>query len=86
MSQAVQILRPSVTALYNSLDDEQKGQFAAIGMQREHRRARITPEESHAGTLGGLCKLQAGNFTLPPVQHIEETIKPTEQQKAAFEA
>ena len=85
MSQAVQILRPPVTTLYNSLDDEQKGRFAAIGMQRESRRARITPEESRAGTLGGLCKLQTGNFTLLPVQRIEETIKPTEQQKAAFE-
>jgi hypothetical protein len=86
MIQAVQILRPPVTALYNSLDDEQKGRFAAIGLQRENRRVRATREgSSPAGTLGGLCQQQTGEFTLLPVQRIEDTVKPTEQQKAAFD-
>jgi len=86
MTQAVQILRPPLTTLYNSLDDEQKDRFAAIGTQTKYQRARIAREESPASNLGGLCKQQTQNFTQLPVQRIEELIKPTEQQKAAFDA
>jgi hypothetical protein len=86
MRQAVQILRPPLTALYNSLDDEQKERFAAIGAQSKYRHARIAREESPASDLGGLCRQQTENFTQLPVQRIEELIKPTEQQKAALDA
>ena len=86
MSQAVQILRPPLTTLYNSLDDEQKDRFAAIGTQTKYRRAGIAREESPSGNLGGLCKLQTENFTQLPVQRVKELIKPTEQQNAAFDA
>src|SRR5208337_5348120 len=41
MSQAVQILRPPLATLYASLNDEQKGRFAAIGTQARYRRARF---------------------------------------------
>jgi hypothetical protein len=76
MSQAVQILRPPLTTLYNSLDDEQKDRFAAIGAQTKYRRARIAREESPASNLGGLCKQQTENFTQLPVQRIKELIEP----------
>ncbi len=83
--EALQILRPPLTTLYNSLDDEQKDRFAAIGAQSRYRRARIARENTPASSLG-LCKRQAETFTLLPVQRIEEAIKPTDQQKAAFDA
>jgi hypothetical protein len=86
MSQAVQILRPPLTTLYNSLDDERKERFATIGAQTKYRRARIAREESPASDLGGLCKQQTENFTQLPVQRIEELIKPTEQQNAGLDA
>ena len=86
MSEAVQILRAPLTMLYNSLNDEQKDRFAAIGTETKYRRARIAGEESPASDLGGLCKQQTGSFTQVPVQRIEEAIKPTEQQEAAFNA
>lgn len=86
MSKAVQILRPPLATLYNSLDEEQKDRFAAIGTQSKYRRARIARDESPASDLGGLCKKQTETFTQLPVQRIEEQIKPTEQQNAAFEA
>jgi len=79
-------IRDTLTTLYNSLDDEQKDRFAAIGTQSKHRRTRIAREESPASDPGGLCKQQAENFTLLPVQRIEESIKPTEQQEAGFDA
>ncbi|MGH6796454.1 MAG: Spy/CpxP family protein refolding chaperone, partial [Methylocella sp.] len=75
-----------LTTLYNSLDDEQKNRFAAIGAQTEYRRARLAREETPASELGGLCKQQTMNLTQLPVQRIEELIKPTEQQNAAFDA
>src|SRR6202030_2123076 len=71
---------------YNSFDDEQKDRFAALGTQSKYRRARIARDESPASDLGGLCKQQTETFTQLPVQRIEESIKPTEQQKAAFDA
>jgi hypothetical protein len=86
MSEAVQILRPPLTTLYNSLDDEQQDRFAALGTQGKYRRARIAREESPASNLDSLCKQQTETFTQLPVQRIAESIKPTEQQKAAFEA
>ena len=82
----MEILRPPLTTLYNSLDDEQKDRFAAVGTQTKYRRATIAREESPSTNLGGLCKQQTENFTQLPVQRIEELIKPTEQQNAAFEA
>ena len=86
MSQAVQILRPPLTTLYDSLDDEQKDKFAAVGTQTKYRRATIAREKSPSTNLGGLCKQQTENFTQLPVQRIEELIRPTEQQNATFEA
>ena len=86
MSEAVQILRAPLATLYNSLNDDQKDRFAAIGTETKYRRARIAGEESPASDLGGLCKQQTGSFTQVPVQRIEEAIKPTEQQEAAFNA
>jgi LTXXQ motif family protein len=85
MSEAAQILRPPLAALYNSLDDEQKDRFAAIGTQTRYRRARIAPQESLTSNLGGLCKQQTENFTQLPLQRIEGAIKPAGQQNAAFE-
>ena len=86
MSEAVQILRAPLATLYNSLNDDQKDRFAAIGTETKYRRARIAGEELPASDLGGLCKQQTGSFTQVPVQRIEEAIKPTEQQEAAFNA
>jgi hypothetical protein len=86
MSDAVQILRPPLMALYNSLDDEQKDRFAAIGTQSKYRRARIARGESPASNLGGLWKQQTENFTQLPVQRIEEAIKPAGHQNAGFDA
>jgi LTXXQ motif family protein len=86
MSHAVQILRPPLTTLYNSLDDEQKDRFAAIGARTNYRRARIAREESPLSNLGGLCELQTEGFAQLPVQRIKALIQPTEQQNAAFEA
>lgn len=86
MSEAVQIVRPPLMNLYNSLDDEQKDRFAAIGTQNTYRRTGAAREEALANDLGGLCNARTTSFTLLPVQRIEETIKPSEEQKSAFDS
>jgi hypothetical protein len=82
MKQAVQMLREPLAKFYESFDPQQKERFAAIGAtRRASARKEATTKE-----LGGLCNRRSESFTTPPVQRIEETIKPTEQQKAAFDA
>jgi len=82
MKQAVQMLKEPLTKLYDSLDAQQKERFAGIGASRRA----TARQDSATKELGGLCKAQTESFATPPVQRIEETIKPTEQQKGAFEA
>jgi hypothetical protein len=86
MTEAVQILRPPLTALYDSLDAKQKERFAALGTQTARGRARSAREEAAASDLGDLCQQQTGSFAQLPVQRIETVIKPTGGQSAAFDA
>lgn len=83
--QAVQILRAPLTTLYNSLDDQQKERFDAIAL-REHTRKRSSKEAASTDDIGALCQQQAEDFTNLPVQRIEQTIKPTDQQVQALTA
>ncbi len=83
MSKAVQILRAPLTTFYNSLDDKQKDQLAALGKRGKRG---LAVKEAPAHDLAALCKQQAASFTLLPVQRIEDTVKPTAQEKTAFEA
>ena len=83
MSLVVQMMRGPLTTFYNSLDDGQKTKFAALGEKRHGRRPQ---EQPSAANLEAICKQQSENFTLMPVQRIEDTVKPDDQQKSAFEA
>ena len=78
MKKAVQTIREPLAKFYDALDPRQKERFAAIGAAR-----RATAGK--AKELNGLCARQTENFATPPVQRIEETIKPTEQQRSAFD-
>ncbi len=81
MKKSVQMIREPLAKFYDALDPQQKERFAAIGASRRAatRQANSTKE------LSGLCGRQTENFATPPVRRIEETIKPTEQQKSAFD-
>ncbi|HMK90846.1 MAG TPA: Spy/CpxP family protein refolding chaperone [Methylocystis sp.] len=77
--QAVQTVRQPLTKLYDSLDAQQKGRFAEAASERRGAPPGATKD------LGGLCKAETENFANPPLQRIEEAVKPTEAQKSAFE-
>ena len=81
MKNAVQMIREPLAKFYDALDPQQKERFAAIGAARRA----AAGQASSAKELHGLCGRQTENFTTPPVQRIEETIKPTEQQQSALD-
>ena len=86
MIQAVQIVRPALTRLDDSLSDEQRQHLDALGAEESsNSRATASAGPTGAGTIGTLCNRQAESFTQLPAQSIEEVVRPNEQQRTAFE-
>jgi hypothetical protein len=86
MIQAVQIVRPALTRLDDSLSDEQRQHLDALGAEESsNSRATASAGPTGAGTIGTLCDRQAESFTKLPAQRIEEVVRPNEQQRTAFE-
>ncbi|MHB8885099.1 MAG: Spy/CpxP family protein refolding chaperone [Methylovirgula sp.] len=86
MIQAIGILRTPLTTLDESLDDKQRERLASLGGRSKYRHAGVAMSQAPARDLAALCKKQSAGFTLLPVQRIEDIVKPTPPQKAAFEA
>jgi hypothetical protein len=76
---AVQTVKPALEKFYNSLSDEQKERFNAIGPK--------VPKDSAKASLAAAseaksCKEQKPGLTNLPMERIEDTVKPTEAQQA----
>jgi LTXXQ motif family protein len=84
MMKAIQIVRPPLASLYDSLSDEQRQRLDAIGAE-ENRHGRATAAAGPSDTLASLCGNQAESFTKLPAQHIEEVVKPTGPQQTALD-
>ena len=83
MLQAWDTLRAPLDGFYNSLNDEQRQRFAALGPASN---ARVNRRGSASGdNLAALCTSHAENFTQLPVQRVEQAVKPTQQQQDALE-
>jgi hypothetical protein len=86
MRKAIQIVRPPLASLYDSLSDEQRQRLNAIATEENrHGRATAAADTSGADTLASLCSSQSESFTKLPVQRIEEVVKPTGPQQAALD-
>jgi hypothetical protein len=81
---AIEIVRPALANLYDSLSDEQRQRLDAIGAD-ERRQGRGAAGSAGPATLASLCSDQSANFTRLPAQRIEEIVKPTGQQQSALE-
>ena len=82
MIQAVGIVRTPLDNFYNSLSEEQKQHFAALGAASD---ARANRRGSVAGNdLAALCSRRAESFTQLPVERIEQAVKPTKEQQDAL--
>jgi hypothetical protein len=83
MIRAVQIVRSPLERFYDSLSDEQRRQFDAIGNSgKGEREPGSVPS---GGDLTTLCDQQAGGgFAKLPVQRIEQVVRPNTQQQNAL--
>jgi len=81
--QAVRTVRPALEAFYNSLSDEQKAHFTAIGPDigaDQARRARSNPQQD-AKACGG----EKQGLTNLPIERIEDAVQPTQAQQGALD-
>ncbi len=79
MIQALTIVRGPLDNFYNSLSEEQRRQFAALGENVRTSRNRATSKD-----LAELCSSRAESFAQPPVDRIDQAVKPTPEQRDAF--
>lgn len=79
ITQALTIVRRPLDDFYNSLSEEQRQRFAALGSNVRTGRYRTTGKD-----LAELCSSRAEGFAQPPVDRIEQAVKPTPEQRDAF--
>ena len=82
MNQAIGIARTPLDDFYNSLNEEQRQRFAALAPAAS---ARTRRGSTSSNDLAALCSRRTESFTQLPVQHIEQVIKPTQQQQGVFD-
>jgi hypothetical protein len=81
--EAIRIVRPRLEAFYNSLNDEQKARFNALGPNVATRAAQTA--RAQQGSQGARCDdAKPGLASLPMVQ-LEEVVRPTKDQLPAFD-
>jgi hypothetical protein len=83
MVQGWGLIRTPLDDFYNSLNDEQRQRFAALGPAsslRSGRRGSATGDN-----LAALCSSRTESFTQLPMQRVEQAVKPTQQQHDALE-
>ena len=79
--QATRIVRPPLDRFYNSLSDEQKARFNAVGPNIGADRPRTAQQSSDQKACGepkpGLANL--------PIERVEDLVRPTERQQPALD-
>jgi LTXXQ motif family protein len=83
MVQAWGTMRTPLDDFYNSLNDEQRQRFAALGPASSARSSRRG--SASGDNLAALCSSRTESFTQLPVQRVEQAVKPTRQQQDALE-
>lgn len=81
MMQALAIVRTPLDNFYNSLNDEQRQRFEALGAAPTGRANR----RGFGSDLAALCSRRAEGFTQLPAQRVEQVVRPTQQQLDAFD-
>ena len=83
MMQALETVRAPLDNFYNSLNEEQRQRFAALGPARAATANRRGSASSN--DLAALCSRRAEGFTQLPAQRVEQVVKPRQEQQDAFE-
>ena len=77
MLQAVRTVRPALETFYQSLNDEQKARFNALGPDEDQQQAR--------GELAQMCSQRAAGIGSLPIERIERAVAPNEAQRTTLE-
>ena len=81
--QSVRTVRPALEAFYNSLNDEQKARFTAIGPDLGAGRGKDA--RANAQQQASTCDANKPGLTNLPIERIEDAVKPTQQQQGPFD-
>jgi len=82
--QAVRTVRPPLEAFYNSLTDEQRARFTAMGPD-EIGADRARTARSGQQQQANACSGEKRGLTDLPIERIEDAVRPTQQQQAALD-
>ena len=80
---AVDAVRPPLAQFYNSLTDEQKARFNAIGPEPGHEGARPA-SKSESQAINACSRAKPGLIDLP-IEQIEAAVRPTKAQAQALD-
>jgi len=80
---AVRIVRPALEQFYNSLNDEQKARFSALGPNVGDRSQQQPQQEANA--QAERCSEPKSSLTQLPIERIEAVIHPAGEQKEALD-
>ena len=80
---AVKLVRPPLEKFYNSLSDEQKARFNAIGpdLGKEQQRTARSETQNQQADCGG----EKAGLTALPIERIEEVVQPSIAQAGALD-
>ena len=77
MQQAVRTVRPALDKFYESLNDEQKARFSALGSDN-------SDQQQAQRNLTQVCGERASGIAGLPLQRIERAVQPDEAQRAGL--
>jgi len=80
---AVKIVRPALEQFYNSLNDEQKARFNALGPNVGERSQQQPPQEANA--QAERCGEPKSSLTQLPIERMEAVLHPAGKQKEALD-
>jgi hypothetical protein len=78
MLQAIQTIRPALDAFYQSLNDEQKARFNALGPDDDSQ------QQQSRRDLTQVCGERASGIASLPLERIERAVQPDEAQRSAL--
>jgi hypothetical protein len=78
MLAAVRTVRPALDKFYQSLSDEQKARFNALGPEDNAEQPQVQRD------LAQLCSARASGVASVPIERIERAVRPDEAQRVAF--
>jgi hypothetical protein len=82
--EAVKLVKPPLTAFYDSLSDEQKARFNEIGPSVGRDEQREAAKQDKPAAVGDCGGAKSGLSSLA-IDRIEDTVTPTDAQSEAFD-